>query len=105
MSLHTEDTLEGFAELLDVVGVDLNYSDNPFRGVLSTEQPTEEPYALTPGDDQAVMISAFASAFNSRPAIGDYFEDDSGNHYRIKSRQQRPGQLIIRFSCEVSEIV
>ena len=105
MSLHTEDTLEGFAELLDVVGVDLSYADKPFRGVLSTEQPTEEPYALTPGDDQAVMISAFASAFSSRPAIGDYFEDDSGNNYRIKSRRQRPGQLIIRFSCEVSEIV
>lgn len=105
MSLHIEDAIEGFAELLDVVGVDLNYADKPFRGVLSTEQPTEEPYTLTPGDDQAVMISAFASAFILRPAIGDYFEDDSGNHYRIKSRRQRPGQLIIRFSCEVSEIV
>ena len=105
MSLHTEDTLEGFAELLDVVGVDLQYGEATFRGVLATEQPSNEPYALTPGDDQAVMISAFASTFSSRPAIGEYFKDDSGNHYRIKSRRQRPGQLIIRFSCEVSEIV
>lgn len=103
--MHTKETLEGFAELLDVVGVDLSYTDKPFRGVLSTEQPSEQPYALTPGDDQTVMISAFADAFSSRPAIGDYFKDGSGNHYRIKSRRQRPGQLIIRFSCEVSETI
>ena len=104
MSLHTADALEGFSELLDVVGVDLSYANNPFRGVLSTEQLDEKPYDFTPGDDQVVMISAFANAFSSRPAIGDYFEDNSGNHYRIKSRRQRSGQLIIRFSCEVSEL-
>ena len=104
MSLHTADALEGFSELLDVVGVDLSYANNPFRGVLSTEQPDEKPYDLTPGDDQVVMISAFADAFSSQPAIGDYFEDNNGNHYRIKSRRQRSGQLIIRFSCEVSEL-
>ena len=104
MSLHAEDALEGFTELLDTVGVDLQYGELTFRGVLVTEQPTEAPYALTPGDDQAVMISAFASAFNSQPAIGDYVEDDSGNHYRIKSRRQRPGQIIVRFSCEISEL-
>ena len=105
MSLHTEDSLEGFAELLNAVGVDLHYGQESFRGVLSTEQPTSKPYDLTPGDDQAVMISAFASSFSSPPEIGDYIEDDSGNHYRIKARQQRPGQLLIRFSCDVSPML
>ena len=104
MSLHTEDALEGFTELLDTVGINLQYGEVTFRGVLVTEQPIDAPYALTPGDDQVIMISAFASAFSSQPAIGDYFEDNSGNHYRIKSRRQRPGRLIIRFSCELSEL-
>ena len=100
MSLHTDDALEGFAELLEAVGVDLHYGGKIFRAVLSTEQPSNEPYDLTPGDDQAVQIAAFASDFTTRPEIGDYFEDDSGNQYRIKSRRLRPGQSIIRFSCE-----
>jgi hypothetical protein len=104
MSLHTDDALEGFAELLEAVGIDLHYGGESFRAVLSTEQPSNEPYDLTPGDDQSVQVSAFASAFMTTPAIGDYFEDDTGNQYRIKSRRLRPGQSIIRFSCEVSEL-
>jgi hypothetical protein len=104
MSLHTNDALEGFAELLDAVGIDLRFGGESFRAVLSTEQPSSEPYDLTPGDDQAVQIAAFASDFTTRPAIGDYFDDDAGNQYRIKSRRLRPGQSIIRFSCEVSEL-
>lgn len=100
MSLHTDDALEGFAELLEAVGIDLRFGGEVFRAVLSTEQPSNEPYDLTPGDDQAVQVSAFVSAFTTRPAIGDYFEDDAGNQYRIKSRRLRPGQSIIRFSCE-----
>ena len=104
MSLHTDDALEGFAELLDAVGVDLRFGGESLRAVLSTEQPSNEPYDLTPGDDQAVQVSAFASAFMTTPVIGDYFEDDAGNQYRIKSRRLRPGQSIIQFSCEVSEL-
>ena len=104
MSLHTDDALEGFAELLEAVGIDLYYGGESFRAVLSTEQPSNEHYDLTPGDDQAVQITAFASAFMTTPAIGDYFEDDADNQYRIKSRRIRPGQSIIRFSCEVSEL-
>lgn len=104
MSLHTDDALEGFAELLEAVGVELRFNDATIKAVLSTEQPSNEPYDLTPGDDQAVQISAFVSAFATAPAIGDYFDDDAGNQYRIKSRRQRPGQQIIRFSCEVSQL-
>lgn len=104
MSLHTDDALEGFAELLDAVGIDLSFGGESFRAVLSTQQPTNEPYDLTPGDDQSVQIAAFESAFMTTPAIGNYFEDDAGNQYRIKSRRLRPGQSIIRFSCEVSEL-
>ena len=104
MSLHTDDALEGFAELLDAVGIDLRFGGESFRAVLSTEQSTNEPYDLTPGDDETVQVSAFISAFMATPAMGDYFEDDAGNQYRIKSRRQRPGQPIIRFSCEVSEL-
>lgn len=104
MSLHTDDAQEGFAELLEAVGVDVRFGSESFRAVLSSEQPTNKPYDLTPGDDQSVQIAAFASAFMTTPAIGDYFEDDAGNQYRIKSRRIRPGQSIIRFSCEVSEL-
>lgn len=103
MNLYIEDALEGFVELLDAVGVELRFGEARFRALLSTEAPANEPYDLTPGDDQAVQVSAFASAFTTKPAIGDYFEDDAGTRYRIKSRRQRPGQGIIRFSCEVSE--
>ncbi len=103
MNLHAADALEGFNELLDAVGVDLMCNGELFRAVLSTAQPKPEPYDLTPGDDQDVQVAAFASVFNTPPAIGDYFEDDSGARFRIKSRRQRPGQPIIRFTCEVSE--
>jgi len=103
MSLYAEDAIEGFAELLAVVGVDLQHDAFPFRAILSTEAGGPEAYDLTPGDDQRVTIAAFAQAFQLRPSIGDYFEDAAGNRYRIRSRRQRPGQPIIRFSCEVSE--
>jgi hypothetical protein len=104
MSLHTTDALEGFAELLKSVGVDLLWQDETFRAVLTTEQPSPQPYALTPGDDETVRVSALRSVFPELPAIGDYFEDDSGTRYRIKRRRQRPGQPVVRFSCEVSQL-
>lgn len=104
MSSHATDALEGFLELLDAAGVDLVYDELSFRAILKTETPSKEGYDLTPGDDQAVQVSALASSFADKlPAIGDYFTDENDTRYRTKSRRQRPGQPIIRFSCEVSE--
>lgn len=103
MSLYAEDAIEGFSELLAAVGVGLIFDGQQLRALITTEQPKPEGFDLTPGDDQRVRVAAFASAFQYLPAIGDYFEDENGYQYRIRSRRQRPGQPVIRFSCEVSE--
>lgn len=102
---HNDDMTEGFLELLDTCGVSLRWENILSRAIFSAQSPASAPYALTPGDDQDVRIAALASVFSqSLPAIGDYFEDDNDTRYRIKSRIQRPGQPIIRFTCEVSEL-
>lgn len=103
MSLHQADVIEGFQELLEAAGVDLIYEGLEVRALIKTETPATEGYDLTPGDDQSVQVSAFVSAFTSGvPSIGDYFTDENNTRYRVKSGRLRPGQPIIRFSCEVS---
>lgn len=104
MSELSSDVIEGFQELLDAAGVDLICEGLEVRALIKTETPATEKYDLTPGDDQSVQVSAFVSVFvNGVPAIGDYFTDENNTRYRVKSGRLRPGQPIIRFSCEVSE--
>lgn len=102
---HSKDMTEGFCELLDTCGVQLRWEYVFFNAILSTQSPVAAPYALTPGDDQTVRVSALANDFALQaPTVGDYFEDPQGNRYRVKSCIQRPGQPVIRFTCEISQL-
>lgn len=101
---HHDDMTEGFRELLDTCGVQLQWEYVFFRAILGTQSPVAAPYALTPGDDQTVRVSALANDFAmAAPVVGDYFEDPQGCRYRIKFSVRRPGQPIIRFNCEISQ--
>lgn len=97
------DQAEGFAELLEVAGSRLNWDGHEFAALIRTLQPQEERYDLTPGDDNAVGVRAFRSAFgDTLPAIGAGFVDELGTHYRVTRITRTPGDLTVTFECEVT---
>lgn len=100
---HNNDMTEGFSELLNASGVHLQWEDISFCAIISTQPPTATPFALTPGDDQTLRVSALVKSFTTKfPYVGDYFEDSQDIRYRVKSCIRRPGQPVIRFTCEIS---
>jgi hypothetical protein len=98
------DQAEGFAELLDVAGSRLTWDEHEFLALVRTLQPKAEGFDLTPGDDNAVGIRTFRSAFGETlPTIGTSFEDELGTLYRVTRITRTPGDLTLTFECEVSE--
>ena len=103
MTPKQSDQSEGFAELLEIAGSSLTWNSHPFTALIRTLQPKAEGFDLTPGDDSAVGVRAFISAFTDRlPVVGDGFEDDLGDRYRVTRIVRTPGDLIVTFECEVS---
>ena len=103
MTPKQRDQSEGFAELLEVAGSSLTRNEHPFTALIRTLQPNAESFDLTPGDDNAVGVRAFISAFpDGLPVVGDGFEDEQGTHYRVTRIVRTPGDLTTTFECEVS---
>ena len=103
MTSKQRDQSEGFAELLEVAGSFLSWNNHPFAALIRTLQPKTEGFDLTPGDDNAVGVRVFISAFPERlPLVGDSFEDESGTRYRVTRSVRTPGDLTVNFECEVS---
>lgn len=103
MTPKQHDQSEGFAELLEVAGTSLSWNDHVFTALIRTLQPKAEGFDLTPGDDIAVGVRAFVSAFpDGLPLVGDGFEDEQGTRYRVTRIVRTPGDLTINFECEVS---
>jgi len=103
MTPKQRDQSEGFAELLEAAGSFLTWNGHPFAALIRTFQPKSEGFDLTPGDDNAVGVRAFISAFpEGLPVVGDGFEDDQGARYRVTRIVRTPGDLTVTFECEVS---
>jgi len=97
------DGIEGFNELLQIAGEDLTWGGIAFTALIRTLQPSAEKFDLSVGDDDAVQVRAFASAFpNSLPTVGTSFEDILGTFYRVRRVTRTPGNPIITFECEVT---
>jgi len=97
------DESEGFAELLEVAGFLLTWGGIAFTALIRTLQPSSEKFDLSVGDDDAVQVRAFASAFpNGLPTVGVAFEDILGTLYRVRRVIRPPSTPIITFECEVS---
>ena len=94
---------EGFNELLQIAGEDLTWGGIAFTALIRTLQPSAEKFDLSVGDDDAVQVRAFASAFpNSLPTVGTSFEDILGTLYRVRRVTRTSGNPIITFECEVT---
>ncbi len=98
-----DDYLEGFSELLQIAGEDLTCGGIAFTALMRTLQANAEKFDLSVGDDDAVQVRAFASAFpDSLPTVGTSFQDLLGTLYRVRRVTRRPGNPIITFECEVT---
>ncbi|MBC2593783.1 hypothetical protein H5P28_05865 [Ruficoccus amylovorans] len=105
MTSKQHDQAEGFAELLEIAGSSLVWNDHPFTALIRTLQPKAEGFDLTPGDDNAVGVRAFVSAFpDGLPVVGDGFEDELGARYRVTRIIRTPGDLTVNFECEISYV-
>ena len=94
---------EGFAELLEIAGSSLTWNTHAFTALIHTLQPKAEGFDLTPGDDNAVGVRVFLSAFpDGLPVVGDGFEDELSTRYRVTRIARTPGDLTVTFECEVS---
>lgn len=104
MNQRSADSVEGFSELLQVAGENLTWSGVAFTALIRTLQANTERFDLSVGDDDAVQVRAFATAFpNGLPTGGESFEDSLGALYRIRRITRRPGNPIISFECEVTQ--
>lgn len=103
MNQRAADGMEGFSELLRIAGEDLTWSGIAFTSLIRTLQPSPEKFDLSVGDDDAVQVRAFASAFpNGLPTVGTSFEDILGTVYRVRRITRIPSTPIITFECEVT---
>jgi hypothetical protein len=105
MTPKQHDQSEGFAELLEIAGASLTWNGHSFTALIRTLQPKAEGFDLTPGDDNAVGVRVFISAFPDRlPALGDGFEDELGTRFRVTRVVRTPGDITVTFECEVSYV-
>lgn len=105
MTPKQRDQSEGIAELLEIAGSSLRWNGHAFTALIRTLQPKAEGFDLTPGDDNAVGVRVFASAFpDGLPVVGDGFEDDQGICYRVTRIVRTPGDITVTFECEVSYV-
>ncbi len=104
MNERAANSVEGFSELLQIAGEDLTWGGIAFTALIRTLQANAEKFDLSVGDDDAVQVRAFATAFpNGLPTVGESFEDSLGTLYRIRRVSRRPGNPIITFECEVTQ--
>jgi hypothetical protein len=102
MARKTEDLIEGFNELLAIAGERLQWGETAFDALLRDAAPAHEAYDLAPGYDNELTVAALRSAFpGDRPKVGDAFTDVGGRHYRVVAVINRPGDMALRFKCQL----
>ena len=104
MNQHEQDSVEGFAELLDAAGVVLTLDGVSLKALLRTTPPESNRYDLSVGDDNSVQVRVLASTFSGGvPALGSSFTDEGGTTYRIRRIARSPIRAIITFDCELCQ--